>query len=183
MILRPEWRVFVSKALFLFAGLLVATSVPAVCGDEPKKDAPPPKPPAFEVPKGWQEVEAGPLVSARFQIKEKDRLATVQVLALPGDGGGLAANVNRWRAQVGLDALAEKDALKSLTSVKVDGIAGHSLDLTGSDAPDKATMRIRVVIVTSGDQTWYFKLMGPASLVADQVSAFDGFIKSVRFGK
>jgi hypothetical protein len=173
----------VSKAFFLFAHLLVVTSVSAVWSDEPKKDAPPPKPPAFEVPKGWKEVEAGAVASAQFQIKEKDRLATVLVVALSGDGGGMAANVNRWRAQVGLEALAEKDALKSLTSINVDGIAGHSLDLTGADAPDKVTMRIRVVIVTRGDQTWYFKLMGPASLVAEQASAFDGFIKSVRFGK
>jgi hypothetical protein len=153
------------------------------CGAEPTKDASPPKPPAFQVPKGWQEVEAAPLASARFQIKGKDRLATVVVLAAPGQGGGLAANVNRWRAQLGLKALTDKDALKSVQPIRVDGIPGHSCDLTGPDAPDQGTQRIQAVIVTRDEQTWFFKLMGPASLVGDQASAFDGFIKSVHFEK
>ena len=172
-----------SKMPVLFAGLLATTVLSAAWGDDPTKDAPPPKPPAFQIPKGWQELEDGPLASARFQIKEQDRLATVVVLAASGDGGGLAANVNRWRAQVGLEALIEKDALKSLQSIKVDGIPGHSLDLTGPDAPDKMTQRIRAVIVKRGEQTWFFRVMGPASLVGEQVSPFDGFIKSVRFEK
>jgi hypothetical protein len=62
-------------------------------------------------------------------------------------------------------------------------MAGHSFDLTGPDAPDKGKQRIRAVIVTRGEQTWFFRLMGPASLVENQMSAFDGFIKSVHFEK
>jgi hypothetical protein len=167
------------KTPILFACTLAAAVVFPVCADEPPEDTPP-KPPAFRVPNGWQEVEAGLLASARFQIKDGDSQATVVVLAA---GGGLAANVNRWRGQLGLESLAEEDALKALKPRKVDGIGGHSFDLTGPDAPEKGTQRIRAVIMTRGERMWFFKLMGPASLVENQVAAFDGFIDSVRFEK
>ena len=97
------------------------------------------------------------------------------------DGGGLAANVNRWRAQLKLEALQEEEALKALRPIRVGGLPGHSLDVTGPDVPDKPATRIRVVMVKRADQTWFFKLMGPEKLVGEQAEAFDGFIKSVRF--
>jgi hypothetical protein len=101
----------------------------------------------------------------------------------PRNGGRLTANVNRWRAQLGLEALSEDDAAKSVRTIKVDGLLAHSVDLTGPMVADKLTQRIQAVIVERGEQTWYFKLMGPASLVEEQGRAFDGFIKSIRFEK
>src|SRR5262249_52189486 len=148
------------------------------------EEPPAPKPPTYQVPKEWKAVEpASPLISARFQIGEGERMATVVVTGLQGNAGGLAANVNRWRAQVGLDAVSEEAAVKSLQAIKVDGSAGHVADVTGPDAPDKVPTRIRVVVVTRGEHTWFFKLTGPATLVGEQVPAFDGFIKSIRFEK
>jgi hypothetical protein len=79
--------------------------------------------------------------------------------------------------------VAEQDALKALESTKVDGLPGHSLDVTGPDGPGKPTPRIRAVMVRRGEQTWFFKMMGPAGLVGDEGPAFEGFMKSVRFEK
>jgi hypothetical protein len=143
----------------------------------------PPKPPTFQVPKGWRAVEPAPLCLARFQIGEGEQIATMTVVGLTGDGGGLVANVNRWRAQLGLEALAEKDALKFVQAIKVDGISGHTVDMTGPETLGKTTPRILAVMVKQGEQTWFFKLMGPASLIGEQKSAFEGFLKSVRFEK
>ncbi len=172
-----------SKTLFSFACVLTATLAFVARGQDPPKAPSPPKPPAFEVPKDWQVAEANSFSSSRFQIGKGDRLATVTVTALSVDGGGLAVNVNRWRNQVGLESLAEQDALKSLQPIKVDGIAGHALDVTGPDATNKATQRILVVVFKRDDQTWFFKIQGPASLVGEQKTAFEGFIKSVHFEK
>jgi hypothetical protein len=172
-----------SKLSFPLAYLLAATLVFAAPAEDPEKGSPAPKPPSFQAPKGWQVVEAGPVSSARFQIGEGDRIASMTVTGLTRDGGGLAANINRWRAQVGLESLAEQDALKSLRPIKVDSISGHTLDLTGPDVVGKATPRILAAVVKRGDHTWYFKLTGPTSLVGEQKSAFEGFLKSVRFEK
>jgi hypothetical protein len=133
---------------------------------ELKKGPPPPKPPTFQAPEEWQVVGAGPVSSARFQIGGGDRVATLTVSGLKGDGGGLAANISRWRAVVGLEALAEKDALTTAQPIKVGGVAGHSVDLTGPDVPGQPARRILVAVVRHGKHTWFVKVEGPSDLVA-----------------
>jgi HEAT repeat protein len=136
--------------------------------------------PIFQAPKGWRAVEAGPFAAARFFI-EGDWIASVTVMALPGDGGGLAANANRWRGQLGLPPWTQEDALKAAQSIKIDGIAGHTLDLTGPEVTGKPGLRILVAVAKRADQTWYFLLRGPAGVVGEQKADFDRFLKSVRF--
>jgi hypothetical protein len=172
-----------SKISCTLACLLVVLLAFAALAQDSEKGSPPPKPPTFQVPRGWQARNAGSTSLARFQIGEGDRIALMTVTGLNGDGGGLVANINRWRAQVGLKSLAEKDALNSAQPIKVDGTSGHALDLNGTDATDKSARRILVAVVQHGDQTWFFRLAGPSSLVAEQKSAFDGFLKSIRFEK
>ena len=37
------------------------------------------------------------------------------------------------------------------------------------------------MILPRGEQTWFFTIKGPADLVEKQKSAFEAFVKSVRF--
>jgi uncharacterized protein (TIGR03067 family) len=170
----------VTKTMHLFACILAALLGSAATADAQDQA---PKPPTFQVPKGWQAIEPGFVSSARFQIGEGDRVVSVTVTGLKGGGGGLAANINRWRMQIGLESLPEKDALAAAESIKVDGLPGYSVDLTGPSVTGKGARRILATVVTHGDLTWYFKLDGPSSLAATQKSAFAAFLKSVRFEK
>jgi len=172
-----------SKMSFILGCFVVTILGLAASAQDSEKGSSSPKPPTFQVPRGWKALDAGSVSSARFQIGEGDRIVLVTITALPGDGGGLSANINRWRAQLGLEALPEKDVLKSVQPIKVVGSPGHSLDLTGPDAGGKPTPRLLAVIVKPGDQTWFFKLTGPSRQVAEQKAAFDGFMKSIRFEK
>jgi hypothetical protein len=157
------------------AAILLVAGVVGAASSQPTGD----KAPTFKAPKGWKSIEPGPVALARFEIGAKDELATVAVVGLTGDGGGLAANINRWRAQLKLEPLADKDALQSLKALKVNGIDGHLWDTTA----DKAGQRIVAVILPREKQTWYIRIMGPTKLVAEQKAAFDAFVKSVRFEK
>ena len=135
----------------------------------------------YKVPKGWRVVEATQLLTAKFQIGQGEQTGTVTITALPAPAGGLAANINRWRAQVGLDPLKEQEAEKAARETKVDGFRGHGVDLTGPQKDGQAAQRILAAVVTRGDQVWFFKLIGPADLVGKEKSAFEGFLNSVRF--
>jgi hypothetical protein len=169
-----------TKTSLGLACLLSAAVAASARGQE--KDAP--KPPAFRAPKGWQAAEKpSSFLLAQFTIAKGEQTATVMVAGLPGEGGGVVANVNRWRVQVGLKALEERELLKSVQATKVDGVDGHAVDLTGPDTSDKPAQRTVGAIVKHGGQTWFFKLMGPADLVGEQKSAFEEFLKSVRFDK
>jgi hypothetical protein len=151
--------------------------------DEPKKEAPPVKPPTFKAPKGWEPLGANLIATAQFRVGEGETAVKVTVIALPGEGGGWVANVNRWRAQVRLESLDEKEALKLLQPIKVDGLAGYVLDVTGPAKAGEITQRVVAVVVKNGETTWFVKMGGPAVDVADQKKAFDEFVKSIRFEK
>ena len=59
--------------------------------------------PNWQVPAGWQEVSGGQFLIAKFILTgDNGATAAVNVSTSTGDGGGLAANVNRWRGQLGL---------------------------------------------------------------------------------
>src|SRR5688572_18937213 len=56
-------------------------------------------------PAGWSELPTSAMRVANFRVGDDER-AECYLTLLGGDGGGLAANVNRWRAQMGLGALS-----------------------------------------------------------------------------
>jgi hypothetical protein len=66
--------------------------------------------PQWEVPAGWQQQPPGSMVIGRFALGAQDAKAEVTVSSFPGDTGGLVANVNRWRGQVGLEPVEDAAA-------------------------------------------------------------------------
>jgi hypothetical protein len=161
------------KTSFVFACALLACAFA-------RADEPDALKPTFRAPKGWEEGKPRPIITASFHIKDGERKAEVVIVTA---GGSLAANVNRWRGQLGLKTLSDEDARASLKPLKVGGRDAHAFDALGPDEPDKEAQRIRVVIVPAGEQLWFFRLSGPASLVKREGKAFDEFIDSVRFAK
>lgn len=136
----------------------------------------PPKSPAgpglkYATPEGWTETRK-PLASVAFTRTEGDQAFDVTVIRL-GGGGGLLPNVNRWRGQIGLEAIQE-DALKT-TPVPVGELTGQLIDLQNGD---KALM---TVVIPQGDAQWFVKLMGSNELAQKERDKFLEFAKSIRF--
>jgi hypothetical protein len=137
----------------------------------------------YDLPPGWQEVpprDRGITLKA-FTVSEGGQTAEVTVTTLPGEGGGLLNNVNRWRGQLGLPPMTSPNELISAsTGVEVDGQRGALVDFTApSGSPPK---RMVGVLLPRAGATWYFKMTGPADLVGRQKPALEAFLKSVRFG-
>jgi hypothetical protein len=135
--------------------------------------------PTFTAPPGWKQEArpTTPFAVAEFTIEDGDRRAIVTVSLAGGDP---LANVARWRTQLHLPQVGEEELRKDVRPIEVDGIAGEYADLVGPEAAGR--QRILGVIVPRGGQTWFFKMRGPADLVERQKSAFEAFLKSVRFG-
>ena len=108
---------------------------------------------------GWKEEEARKFLTAAYTVPELGRLT---VSKLGGDGGGLAANVNRWRGQVGMQSLPA-DQLRS-QPMPVTGSTHEMLlfNLNPDDAPADAES-IFAAVLPLGSETWYFKLTGPSA--------------------
>jgi hypothetical protein len=138
--------------------------------------------PNWEVPAGWSEVPGGQFLVAKFNIAgESNAQAAVNVSMSTGDGGGLLANVNRWRQQLGLSPASETDLAKTATSVEIAGGKATMVDMSGTDARTRQPARIVGAIVPQSGQTWFYKLMGESKLVESQKEAFNRFVQSVSY--
>jgi hypothetical protein len=137
--------------------------------------------PKWEAPATWTESTPGPMVTKSFSIAgDAGQKAVVSISVLAGEGGGMLANVNRWRGQLSLPALAEDALPKAAESLDVLGGKGTLVDFTGTNAAGQPS-RMVAVSVTHGAQTWFYKLMGDGAVVNREKAAFTRFVQTVSY--
>jgi len=132
--------------------------------------------PNWQVPSGWKAAGPKPMRLASFDIPDAAGNGDVSISKLSGNGGGLLANVNRWRGQVGLAPLeAGALAANSKTVATAGGDSGTWVELVGTEKT------ILGAIVARGEVSWFFKLTAPAPVAAQNRDAFEQFVRSIRF--
>jgi len=133
------------------------------------------------LPAGWKEVPATEFLLAKYVIQGNgDAKADVSVSSLSGTGGGVVANIIRWRGQLGLPALSEDELSKQVRTLEMPGGQASVVDMTGTDKARKAARMIGVIL-PGADQTWFYKLMGDPQIVEQQKDAFTKFIQTAKF--
>jgi hypothetical protein len=136
----------------------------------------------WTVPAGWQSVTPSQFLLAQFLIQNHGAQAEVNVSQLAGEGGGLLANVNRWRRQLGLSPISqEEDFSKMVDSLVVPGGQAQMVDFNGTDVKTGQTARLVGVVLPQNGQTWFYKLMGDPGIVGAQKDTFVKFIQSARY--
>lgn len=136
----------------------------------------------YTVPVGWREEPGNPVRLASFRVGTPGEDAEVAVTRFPGDVGGVFQNVNRWRSQVGLGPVGEDQLGKDVQHREVAGSPAYAVDLSGPGTNGRGATEMLAVAVKRDDQTWFFKMTGPAAVVGKQKAAFEQFVKSVQFG-
>lgn len=163
-----------------------ATSAERFRMQQEAAEAPRDNPLTWVVPEGWSEAgeDASPggmrLISLRFGAGGEGEC---YLSAMPGSAGGLEANINRWRGQMGLPDYSAEELAKlprksflnrEATYVNFDG------DFKPVGAAD-ATKGFRLVglVQTAPEFTLFVKMTGPKELIARNEVAFDEFIQSI----
>lgn len=189
---KPKFRDFLKSLTFHSAGAhsgaaQVAQDQPGSPGGTlPVGPAQPPAPtplaaPTWEVPPAWQEVPPTSMLLAKFNVSgANDSKADITVSAFPGNTGGMFANVNRWRNQIGLGPISETELTKSTTELDVNGQQAVLVDMSNQTGA-KQSDRIIAVVLPRGGHTWFFKMLGDGALIEQQKAAFIKFVQSVRF--
>jgi hypothetical protein len=138
--------------------------------------------PDWKVPTGWTEVAHSSFLTAKFQTTgEGGSKAEINVSMSPGDGGGLMMNVTRWRGQLSLGPLDEPGLAKAVTTFEVGPAKATMVDFSGEGAENGEPLRCVGIMVTQANGTWFFKLMGSASVVGREKDALVQFVRSVKF--
>ena len=130
----------------------------------------------WQVPGDWKQEKAGQFVTAAYALPSGGR---VTVSKLGGDGGGLAANINRWRDQVGLKPLADKEVAGQPLKIADSGEEMLLFNLTSETSADD-TEGILAGVLPLKTETWYFKFSGPVSVLKKTGGVFAEFLRTVR---
>lgn len=135
----------------------------------------------LDVPDGW---EPASLVTSRggitirheaaFEVVRSGQRLEFTLDRLP-PAGSLLMNVNRWRAQIGLDPIPEDRLKEAVSRIEVGGVTADLIELIG----DQET--ILGVIAVQEKQAWYFKLKGNNELAAEEKENFLSLARSVTF--
>ncbi|WP_415908074.1 hypothetical protein [Oleiharenicola sp. Vm1] len=134
---------------------------------------------AWTAPASWQERAPGSIRKGSYTVPgEGGAVGDLSITAFPGDTGGLHANVNRWRGQVGLAPISDAEVEKSIEHFEANGLHMEIVELVGTSG--NPPMRLLGAIVPHEKETWFFKLTGPDALVASQREAFRTFLTTIK---
>ncbi|HTQ39523.1 MAG TPA: hypothetical protein VMJ32_10870 [Pirellulales bacterium] len=135
----------------------------------------------FTAPSGWKKAALPTFAVAAFAVGENSPRPEVTITPLPESAAGIAANVNRWRAQLGLAAASEDELAAEAKPYKVDGQPAQWVQLVG---PERTSPRRSIVAVVVGHDgvNWIFALKAEAAVADSQRANFEKFIGSVKFG-
>jgi hypothetical protein len=135
----------------------------------------------YEAPKQWREV----LPPARFsmatwEVGEGAKTASITISEV---GGGVLANVNRWRVdQLGMPEIDEQTLMREMRDVPVGNRTGKMVELVNPNAKGPFNALIGV-IVPGGQQDLIFRMRGPAETVMAQKASLEAFLRTVKFGE
>ena len=134
---------------------------------------------AWSAPAHWQAKPPGSVRKGSYNIPGKDgAVADLAITAFPGDTGGLFANVNRWRGQVGLPPITEDKLSESVEHLAIGEFHVDVVDMLGS--VNGQPTRVLGAIVPHERETWFFKLTGPDALVAAERASFREFLNTIK---
>ena len=138
--------------------------------------------PKWEVPAGWKEIPGGQFLVAKFTLTgDGGAQAAVNVSMSAGDGGGLAANVNRWRGQLGQTPWAAAELQKEAKEIPVASGTATVIEMNGTDGRTGQPASLVGAMLMQPGQAWFYKLMGDAKVVESQKAAFTKFVQTVKY--
>lgn len=136
---------------------------------------------SFDAPK-WAKLPAGWSVGPENSMRKATWIVTgpngssaeIAVTVFPGNVGGLTANVNRWRGQVGLSPASADEIAASAKAGKVGGIDSQRFVMT---SPDGKTA-LDAFMTPKDGATWFFKMKGDTAAVEANAASFATFLSA-----
>ncbi|MCA8969687.1 MAG: hypothetical protein KDC95_07885 [Planctomycetes bacterium] len=138
---------------------------------------------AYDLPSTWEALPASGM--RKFDLRFAGGEGQCYMIQLPGGGGPLADNVNRWRNQCGYPPI-DGDAVARLPRRRLAelGVEATVVDLRGSyTGMGGATIpgqRFIGLIWHQGDSGYYLVCLGKESVVDAAYADFESFVASVR---
>lgn len=137
----------------------------------------------YDTPEGWTLQPSSMMRVVTFRFGENSE-GECYLARLPGSGGGLLANVNRWRGQMGAEPITQ-DEVEALPTKPLFGQQAIHVTVDGSFSPGMGSTdkfegyRLVGLILSSDAGAAFVKMTGPKDLVEANIAAFDKFTSSL----
>jgi hypothetical protein len=141
----------------------------------------------WEKPLQWREEKGVDLRLVTFFITSREGSGECALVTLPGEGGGIRANVQRWLEQLQLP-LFSPSALESFLSRQKkmqtkSGLPVSIIDFTTlSGSQSKPDQSLLVAIIQVEKQTLFVKMRGAKALLSENREIFYKFCQSLSPG-
>jgi hypothetical protein len=135
----------------------------------------------WDVPEGWtRRAEPGQMRVATFDAGSGDDALEIAVSTLGGGGGGLLANINRWRGQIGLAPIEDADIDSRLEHISESALHAVYVDLQSDEGAAEPQRIIGAVIDDSAGGVWFVKATGDPTLLESHAAKIRAFAASFR---
>ena len=135
----------------------------------------------YDLPDGWEALEPTQfrLVNLRFRAVP---MAEITLTVLGGDGGGLAANINRWRGQCGLAPASDLE-VAAYPKVQIFENEATYVEMTGSyqgmGGPKIEDGGLYGAILNRGGRALFVKMTGPRQTIEAEREHFMTFMETL----
>jgi len=160
-----------------------APAAPFAGGGAPERPSAPLPHLHWALPQGWTELQPDGMRVASFLVGgEGGKSAQVAIIPLPGASGIETESVNMWRQELQLPDLSAAEVKDLAQPAAVGDVGGKLYELASAPGEGGAVKtRTLGVMAERKGVLWFVKLTGDDALVAQQKSAFTGFLKSIDF--
>jgi hypothetical protein len=135
----------------------------------------------YQLPTGWKELPAQSPRLFSLAVAGRDD-CNASLVMLPGSGGGLVANIERWQDQMAGSDGARAEVVERREVLMLRGqatlvvIDGHYRGMGEADLEDA---RMVGVILLTAKFTIFAKMTGPRALVESETGAFEAWCASL----
>jgi len=150
----------------------------------------------FKAPNGWVEEKASSAMRvAQYKLPkaadDTDDASLVIYFFGQGQGGGAAANIERWINQMKQPDGSDSNAKAKEETGTVNGLKISSVDVAGTYtaemAPGSGTFynnpnyRLRAAVIETPKGSYYLKLVAPEKTIAKWKESVSDFVRSFEF--
>jgi len=138
----------------------------------------------WTAPEGWTQAPATAMRIVNFTIGA-DGQTECYVTVLKGTGGGVEMNINRWRAQMGMESEPlNAGAVENLPKIPMLGkqvpLAEVAGTYKGMSGEPKSGYMLMGTICELGSESVFVKMIGPESAVRAEREKFIAFCGSLK---
>ena len=180
-----RWGATTAERFGLSRGASLPKAKPAA-SSTPASESPGKTGSEWTTPKGWTELEPTSMRTGNWRVAGDPR-AECYLTILGGDAGGLAANVNRWRTQMGLGAMS-RDELEGLERVEFLGGLAPMVDFEGtfsgmipggSAGAPQSGYRLVGALKVDPNGSVFVKMTGPSDVIGKELQSFKLLVASL----